>query len=142
MNKVILTGAYLGRDVDLKTSGETTIAKFSVAVNRKFSKDGQSDWINIVAFGKTAEFCSKYFHKGSRINLVGRIQSGSYTNKDGQTVYTTDVIAEEVEFGQSKKEQESESSNTSQEAPQETSNKPDDGFMNVPDELDSELPFA
>lgn len=134
MNKVILTSVNLGRDPEIKYSGETTIARFSVASKRRGQKD-VTDWINIVAFGKTAEFCEKYFHKGSRINLIGRIQSGSYTNKDGQTVYTTDVVAEEVEFGESK--------NATQESkPVEKPAEEDNGFEVVDDDLDDSLPFS
>lgn len=135
MNKVILTSVNLGRDPEIKYSGDTTIARFSVASKRRGQKD-ITDWINIVAFNKTAEFCEKYFHKGSRINLIGRIQSGSYTNKGGQTVYTTDVVAEEVEFGESKNAQGNPDSKPAEKPVEEPAD-----FENVPDDLDSELPF-
>lgn len=127
----------LTRDVELKyTSGEnaTAIARFNIAVDRKFKREGDptADFINIVAFGKTGEFVDKYFKKGQRIGLSGRINTGSYTNKDGNKVYTTDVIAEEVEFVESK------NSSSGDTVP---ASKADDGFANVPEEVDSELPF-
>lgn len=106
MNKVILMGR-LTSDPDIRQAGETTVTRFSLAVDRRYKKDGEqsADFPSIVAFGKTAEFISKYFHKGMKIALEGRIQTGSYTNKDGVKHYTTDVIAEAVEFAESKKEE-------------------------------------
>ena len=98
MNSVQLVGRFT-RDPEIRyTDGGASIARFSVAVDRRFAKEGEqsADFINIVAFGKTAEFIEKYFKKGNRIGIVGRIQTGSYKNKDGATVYTTDVIAENV----------------------------------------------
>lgn len=106
MNKVILVGR-LTKDVEIRTSNENAFARFSVAVNRPFkNKDGEydADFPNCVAFGKTAEFIEKYFHKGDMIGLTGRIQTGSYTNKDGATVYTTEVAVETAEFVSSKKD--------------------------------------
>ncbi len=96
----------LTKDVDLRYSGETAITKYSIAVNRKFKKAGEpeADFFNVVAFGKAGEFAEKYFRKGQQIAIVGRLQTGSYTNKDGQKVYTTDIIAEEQHFADSKKE--------------------------------------
>lgn len=114
MNKVIVVGR-LTRDPEMKyTIGEsaTAIARFSLAVNRKFKNaDGEyeTDFINCVAFGKTAEFIEKYFNKGMAMGIVGRIQTGSYTNKDGQKVYTTEVVVEETEFVESKNKSTSES---------------------------------
>lgn len=107
MNKVIIIGRFT-RDPEIKyTTGEnaTATARFSLAVNRRFkNKEGNydADFINCVAFGKTAEFIEKYFTKGMAIGITGRIQTGSYTNKEGQKVYTTDVIVEETEFVESK----------------------------------------
>ena len=107
MNKVIIIGRFT-RDPEIKyTTGEnaTATARFSLAVNRRFkSKEGNydADFINCVAFGKTAEFIEKYFTKGMAIGITGRIQTGSYTNKEGQKVYTTDVVVEETEFVESK----------------------------------------
>lgn len=107
MNKVIIIGRFT-RDPEIKyTTGEnaTATARFSLAVNRRFkNKEGNydADFINCVAFGKTAEFIEKYFTKGMSIGITGRIQTGSYTNKEGQKVYTTDVVVEETEFVESK----------------------------------------
>lgn len=102
MNNVSIIGR-LTRDPEAKNSGETAVARFTVAVDRRFTKEGQpdADFISCVAFGKTGEFVEKYFSKGKKIALVGRIQTGSYTNKDGQKVYTTDVVVENVEFVES-----------------------------------------
>lgn len=104
MNKVILVGR-LTRDPETRQAGETTVTRFSLAVDRRFKQDGgqAADFPSCVAFGKTAEFISKYFHKGMKIALEGRIQTGDYTDKDGVKHYTTDVIAEAVEFAESKK---------------------------------------
>lgn len=139
MNKVILMGR-LTRDPEVRyTQGDNAmaIARYSLAVDRRFKRDGEpdADFINCVAFGKSGEFAEKYLKKGTKIAVVGRIQTGSYTNKDGQKVYTTDVVVEEQEFAESKN---SGSSDNNQSAP---ANKNTD-FMSVPDEIeDSELPF-
>ena len=139
MNKVILMGR-LTRDPEVRyTQGDNAmaIARYSLAVDRRFKRDGEpdADFINCVAFGKSGEFAEKYLKKGTKIAVVGRIQTGSYTNKDGQKVYTTDVVVEEQEFAESKN---SGSSDNNQSAP---ANK-DMGFMNIPDGIeDSELPF-
>lgn len=139
MNKVILMGR-LTRDPEVRyTQGDNAmaIARYSLAVDRRFKRDGEpdADFINCVAFGKAGEFAEKYLKKGTKIAVVGRIQTGSYTNKDGQKVYTTDVVVEEQEFAESKN---SGSSDNNQSAP---ANK-DMGFMNIPDGIeDSELPF-
>ena len=139
MNKVILMGR-LTRDPEVRyTQGDNAmaIARYSLAVDRRFKRDGEpdADFINCVAFGKSGEFAEKYLKKGIKIAVVGRIQTGSYTNKDGQKVYTTDVVVEEQEFAESKN---SGSSDNNQSAP---ANKNTD-FMNIPDEIeDSELPF-
>lgn len=136
MNSVQLVGRFT-RDPEVRyTDGGTSVARFTLACDRKYKKEEDAaDFISCVAFGKTAEFIEKYFEKGNRIGLNGRIQTGSYTNKDGQKVYTTDVIAEGVEFVESK-------------AGNKTGGRPDpmeasgDGFMNIPDGLDEELPFS
>ena len=144
MNKVQLVGR-LTRDPEIRYSqGEnaTATARFSVAVNRRFkNSEGNydADFINCVAFGKSAEFVEKYFKKGMAIGLTGRIQTGSYTNKDGQKVYTTDVVVEETEFVESKGTSRADNSNASRPAPSVASN---DGFMNIPDNIDEELPFS
>ena len=140
MNKVVLVGR-LARDPEVRYSeGEnaTCIARYTIAVDRRFKRDGEAsaDFINCVVFGKNGEFAEKYFTKGMRIAISGRIQTGSYTNKDGVKVYTTDIVVEEQEFAQSKSENDS-SSATSQVA----QNRNNDGFMNIPDGIDEELPF-
>ena len=139
MNKVILMGR-LTRDPEVRYSGgdnATTVAKYSLAVDRRFKRDNEpsTDFINCVGFGKTAEFAEKYFRKGMRICVVGRIQTGSYTNRDGQKVYTTYVVVEEQEFAESK----GASENNGADRPQPTTDS--NGFMNIPDGIDEELPF-
>ena len=136
MNKVILVGR-LTRDPEIRYANNeknTCTARFSLAINRKFKTNGQyeADFPNCVAMGKTAEFVERYFHKGDMIALDGRIQTGSYINKDGNKVYTTDVFAENVEFAQSK----SDSRNSNNSKPSS------DGFVNIPGGIESELPFA
>ena len=140
MNKVILMGR-LTRDPEIRYSqGErsTAVARYSLAVNRTFKRDGEpdADFINCVAFGRQAEFAEKYFHKGIRIVITGRIQTGSYTNKEGQRVYTTDIIADDQEFADSKN-----ASAGGKQAPE--MGKPiGDGFMSIPDGVEDEsLPF-
>ena len=131
MNKVQIVGR-LTRDPDVRYSGgetSTAIARFTVAADRKKREDG-ADFISCVAFGRTAEFIEKYFSKGMRIGLCGHIQTGSY-EKDGQKIYTTDVIAEEVEFVESKSEAK----------PEIKPIEHNDGFMNIPDGIDEDLPF-
>jgi len=145
MNKVILMGR-LTRDPDVRySSGEngTCVARYSLAVDRRFSRNGEdqtADFINIVAFGKSGEFAEKYFRKGTKVLVTGRIQTGSYTNKDGVKVYTTDVVAEDQEFAESKNS--SASSNDSFQSPSnDFSDGASDGFMNIPDGVDEALPF-
>ena len=142
MNKVVLMGR-LTADPEVRYSqGEkaTAIARFSLAVNRRFAKDGEqsADFINCVAFGKTGEFVEKYFRKGNRIALSGRIQTGSYTNKDGNKVYTTDIMVEEVEFCESKGS--TNAGNQPQGRPSPSA-AVGDGFMSIPDGIEEELPF-
>jgi len=143
MNKVQIVGR-LTRDPEVRYStGEnaTAVARFSVAVNRRNKNaEGQyeADFINCVAFGKSGEFIEKYFRKGMAIGLTGRIQTGSYTNKEGVKVYTTEVIVEESEFVESKGSGES-NQPSSRPAPSSASNS---GFMNIPDGVEDEgLPF-
>lgn len=147
MNKVILMGR-LTRDPDIRQSqGENamTIARYTLAVDRRFRRNGaeqQADFINIVAFGKSAEFIEKYAHKGTKLVVSGRIQTGSYTNKDGQKVYTTDIVAEDQEFAESKASAGSyQPDSGSGYIPREEPSGIDDGFVNVPDGIDEELPF-
>lgn len=141
MNEVILMGR-LTRDPEVRyTQGDNTsaVARFSLAVDRRFKKDGDqtADFINCVAFGKTGEFIEKYGHKGTKFVVEGRIQTGSYTNKDGQKVYTTDVVVEQVEFAESKTSADGNTTNNTA-----NSNAPTDtSFMDIPDGIDEELPF-
>ena len=143
MNKVILMGR-LTRDPEVRYSaGDSSmaIARYSLAVDRRFKRDGEpdADFINCVSFGRTAEFIEKYISKGTKVVLTGRIQTGSYTNKDGNKVYTTDVVLENVEFCESRNSSNSyDAPAPSQSAP---SGQPDGGFMNVPEGIDEELPF-
>lgn len=138
MNKVILMGR-LTRDPEVRMSGDTAVARFSLAVDRRFKKDGEqtADFINCVAFGKTGEFIEKYGHKGTKFVVEGRIQTGSYTNKDGQKVYTTDVVVEQVEFAESKASADGNTANN----PAYSNAPTDTSFMNIPDSIDEELPF-
>lgn len=141
MNKVVLMGR-LTRDPEVRyTQGDnaSAVARFSLAVDRRFKKDGEqtADFINCVAFGKTGEFIEKYGRKGTKFVVEGRIQTGSYTNKDGQKVYTTDVVVEQVEFAESKSSADGNTTNNTA-----NSNVPTDtSFMNIPDSIDEELPF-
>lgn len=169
MNKVILMGR-LTRDPEVRYSqgaNSMAIARYTLAVDRRFRREGEAtaDFINCVAFGKQAEFAERYYRQGIRVTICGRIQTGSYTNRDGQKVYTTEVVIEEQEFAESKgNSSASAGNNTSgQSAPSGNSNPgsgrgnssrrqsapapapdyPDysDGFMNIPDGIDEELPF-
>jgi single-strand DNA-binding protein len=145
MNKVILMGR-LTRDPEVRYSqGEnsTAIARYSLAVDRRFKRPGEADadFINCVSFGKAAEFAEKYLKQGTKIAVTGRIQTGSYTNKDGQKVYTTDVVVEEQEFAESKGSSSTESGYQQTQRPT-PSQAIGDGFMNIPDGLDEELPFS
>ena len=144
MNKVILMGR-LTRDPEVRYSqGEnsTAVARFSLAVDRRFARQGDeqsADFINCVAFNKTAEFIERFGHKGTKFVVEGRIQTGSYTNKDGQKVYTTDVVVENVEFAESKG---SESNGGGFQSAPSAQPAADTGFMNIPDGIDEELPFT
>lgn len=144
MNKVILMGR-LTKDPDVRYSqGEktTAVARYALAVDRKFKRDGEAsaDFINCIAFGKNGEFAEKYLRKGTKIVVVGRIQTGSYTNKDGQKVYATDVVVEEHEFAESKKAVSENSGSANNQSDAFPTDK--DGFMNIPDGIDEELPFT
>lgn len=148
MNKVILMGR-LTRDPEVRYSqndGSMAIAKYSLAVDRRgraSSQDGDqtADFINITAFGKAGEFAEKYLHKGTKVLVTGRIQTGSYTNKDGVKVYTTDVIAEDQEFAESKNASSNGGGFNNSERPQRM---PADDFMNFPDGdgIEDDLPFG
>ena len=145
MNKVILMGR-LTRNPDIRYSqgeNQMTIARYTLAVDRRGKKDGSSseqtaDFISCVAFGKAAEFAERYLQQGTKIVVEGRIQTDSYTNKDGQKVYTTDVVIENCEFAESKAS--SEGGSSSGVVP---TNAAGDGFMNIPDGVEDEgLPFS
>ena len=140
MNKVILMGR-LTRDAEVRYSqgdASTAVARFSLAVDRRFKRDGDdqsADFINCVAFGRTGEFMERFGRKGTKFLVEGRIQTGSYTNKDGQRVFTTDVVVEQIEFAESKS---GDAAPAERPAPSSASG---DGFMNIPDGIDEELPF-
>ena len=142
MNRVELVGR-LTRDPDFKATANSSYASFSVAVDRKYRQEGQqeADFPRVIAWGKTAEFIDKYFRKGMRIGIEGRIQTGSYRNSDGQTVYTTDVVAESVEFVESKSSSQNNSGGSSRPAAQTAPQTTDDGWMTIPDGVEDELPF-
>ena len=150
MNKVVLVGR-LTRDPEVRYSqgdNATAVARYTLAVDRRFRRDGEptADFIPCVIFGRSAEFAEKYFRQGLKIIVSGRIQTGSYTNRDGQKVYTTEVVVEEQEFAESK----AASDNYAASHPQTSAPAPSmpapgaasaDGFMNIPDGIDEELPF-
>ena len=143
MNKVILMGR-LTRDPDIRHSaGEnsTAVARYTLAVDRRYKRDGEAgaDFISCVAFGRSAEFAQKYFRQGLKVVVTGRIQTGSYTNRDGNKVYTTDVVVEDQEFAENKVAGQTTNSG-SQQKPEPQVDA--DGFMNIPDGIDEELPFA
>ena len=145
MNKVILMGR-LTRDPEVRYSqgdSATAVARYTLAVDRRFKRDGEAsaDFINCVVFGKSAEFAERYFRQGLKVVVSGRIQTGSYTNRDGVKVYTTDVVVEEQEFAESKA---ASASNSGYQASPSPSPSADigDGFMNIPDGIDEELPFS
>ena len=142
MNKVFLMGR-LTRDVETRYTQRNSsqesmaVSRFTLAVDSRFKTEGQqsADFISCVAFGKNGEFAEKYLRKGTKVVVIGRIQTGSYTNKDGQKVYTTDVVVEEMEFAESKKQGSQQDENSGY-------TDAGDGFMNIPDGVDEELPFT
>lgn len=142
MNKVVLMGR-LTKDPEVRYSqGENpiAIARYTLAVDRRFRRNNEeqsADFIACVAFGKSGEFAEKYFHKGIKITVSGRIQTGSYTNKDGQKVFTTEVVVDEQEFAESKAASHSSQGSNSK----LTVTTDDEGFMHIPDGLEEELPF-
>ena len=149
MNKVILMGR-LTRDQNVRYSPrnnsqeEMAIARYTLAVDRRGAKDGQqsADFISCVAFGRDGEFAEKYLKQGTKVVVTGRIQTGSYTNRDGQKVYTTDVIVEEQEFAESKSSAAANSGAAYTPSRPEPSAAAGDGFMNIPDGVEDEgLPF-
>ena len=154
MNKVILMGR-LTRDPEVRYSaGEnaTAVARYTLAVDRRYKQEGQqsADFISCVTFGKNAEFTEKYFRQGMKIVISGRLQTGSYTNRDGQKVYTVDVVVEENDFAESKNasgaDREARDEATLQQSGyrenrSKANEEAEDGFMNIPDDLGEELPF-
>lgn len=145
MNKVILMGR-LTRDPEVRYSQrgnsqeEMCVARYTLAVDRR-GKDAGTDFPSVVAFGKAGEFAEKYLHKGTKIVLTGRIQTGSYTNRDGVKVYTTDIVAEDQEFAESKAAAGQTQQGNGQAAAGDYPTD-DNGFMNIPDGIDEELPFT
>ena len=148
MNKVILMGR-LTRDPEVRYSqgaNSLAIARYTLAVDRRFRREGEAtaDFINCVAFGKQAEHAERYYRQGLRVVVCGRIQTGSYTNRDGQKVYTTDVVVEEQEFAESKGSADVNRGNSGFQAAAPApapAFDAGDGFMNIPDGIDEELPF-
>ena len=139
MNRVILMGR-LTRDPEVRyaqNENGTAVARFSIAVDRRFKRDGEpdADFFNCTCFGKQAEFTEKYLRKGTKMLITGRIQNDNYTNQDGQTVYSVRVMVDEMEFAESKNSSDKSSA---------ISNTLDDGFMNIPEgvDIDEELPFS
>ena len=144
MNKVILMGR-LTRDPEVRYgTGEnsTAVARYTIAVDRRFKRDGEqsADFISCVTFGRNAEFAEKYLRQGTKIVLTGRIQTGSYTTRDGQKVYTTDIVVEEQEFAESKAATAGNGGQNNYSRPAAAADA--EGFMNIPDGIDDELPFS
>lgn len=143
MNKLTLVGR-LSKDVETRYSqgaNPTAISRTSIAVDRKIKRDGEpeADFFNLVAFGKTAEFLEKYFKKGMKIAIVGRVENDNYTDKDGRKVYGTRIVVEECEFCESKDKSSNAAEKTQNNAPGDA--RKEEGFMSVPAGLDEELPF-
>ena len=142
-NSTGLLGRFVADPVLSETPSGISVITFRLANERGFGENKRTNFINCVAFGKTAEFIEKYFNKGMAIGITGRIQTGSYTNKDGQKVYTTDVVLDDIEFAESKNAQGGDNGgNYSYSAPARPEpSAAGDGFMNIPDGIDEELPF-
>ena len=145
MNKVILMGR-LTRDPEVRYSaGENAlaIARYTLAVDRRFRRDGEAnaDFINCVSFGRTAEFAEKYFRQGLKIAVTGRIQTGSYTNREGQKVYTTEVVVEDQEFAESKGSSSSDGGSYQPAGRPSPANASAEGFMSIPEGIEDDLPF-
>jgi single-strand DNA-binding protein len=145
MNKIILMGR-LTRDPEInysQNSNNTCIARYTLAVDRRFKRDGgqEADFPSCVVFGKGAEFAEKYLHKGTKIVVTGRLETGSYTNRDGVKVYTTTVVVEEQEFAESKAASQGSAGDYNQNTSSNNSSSKD-GFMDIPDDISDELPFV
>lgn len=139
MNKVIMMGR-LTRDPEVRYSqgaNQTAVGRFSIAVDRRFKREGEpeADFFNCTTFGKQAEFVEKYLHKGTKVVVCGRIQNDNYTNKDGQMVYSVRLMVEEIEFAESKN-----AANAGAPAENNTASN-DNGFMNIPEGIEEDLPF-
>lgn len=145
MNNVSLVGRLV-RDPEVRygQNESVSVAKFSLAVERKWKRDGEPtvDFINCTVFGKSAEFTEKYFRKGMRVAITGRIQTGSYKNKEGQTVFTTEIIVESQEIAQSKSENNESSAHSNSEAGKSPYGSSGDDFMSIPEGVEDELPFS
>jgi single-strand DNA-binding protein len=148
MNKIILMGR-LTRDPEIRYSQgatQTAVGRFSIAVDRRFKRDGQAeaDFFNCTAFGKQAEFVEKYLHQGTKILLTGRVQNDNYTNKNGEKVYSVQIIAEEIEFAESKGAQAQNGfgggASAAPTAPTPSAAS-GDGFIDIADGIEDELPF-
>ena len=143
VNQVILSGR-LTRDPEVRhiSESQTTVANFTLAIDRpvKSGQEKKTDFPRVTVFGRQAENCERFLAKGRLVGIQGRIQTGSYTNKDGAKVYTTDIVAEEFEFAESKNASEGSGENK-QATPQSFTAPADDGFLNIPDGIDEELPF-
>ena len=135
MNKVILCGRCV-KDLEVKYNGDKAVVRFTLAVDRRYSKNEErkADFINCVAFGNIANFASNYFKKGDPMTLEGRIMTSSYTNREGKTVYSTDVVADSIEFALGGKRTNDNNNN-------QTVSNDNNSFMNIPDGIDDELPF-
>ena len=140
MNKIILMGR-LTRDPEMRSSGNTTICRYSIAVDRRFKRDGEpdADFFNCTVFGKSAEFAEKYFRQGTKLLITGRIQSDNYTNKDGQKVYSWQVLVDEQEFAESKNAAAAGSTAPSQ--PRPNAADAGSGFVDIADGIEEDLPF-
>lgn len=144
MNKVILMGRFT-KDPEVRYSGEIAVANFSLAVDRKYKREGQpeADFFDCTAFKKTAEFIEKYLRKGTKIVLEGSLQNDNYTNKEGKKVYRNRIMVDQIEFAESKAASQQSAASSGATPASESVSVPDaDGFMSIPDGVDEELPFS
>lgn len=147
MNRVILMGRLTAApEIRYSANNNQPVAHYTIACDRRFKREGEqsADFIRCVAFGKSAEFAENYLNKGTKIIVEGRIQTGSYTGKDGKKVYTTEVIVESQEFAESKsanRQYQQQSQNQQAQVPPQPQQEDNDGFMQVPDAIDEDLPF-
>ena len=141
MNKIILMGR-LTRDPEMRSAGSTTVCRYTLAVDRRFRREGEpeADFFNCTAFGKSAEFAEKYFRQGAKILITGRIQSDNYTNKDGQKVFSWQVIVDEQEFAESKNASNASAGGASSQPRPDASNA-GSGFVDIKDGIEEDLPF-